>query len=195
MIELNITLFQFFNNLSGNTFIAIFSPILADLPIFFLPLFLTSMWIYFTYKKSNNGNKSTLLFIFYSTLLAIGISLIIQQFVDIDRPETAISWAGKLLLDHIPDASFPSDHASVSVAFLSALYLANYRKVFWTFLPWVILMNLSRIISGVHWPMDILAGTVVGIVWATISMKYLKRNKFASQLNLFIIHILSYIKL
>lgn len=91
MIELNITLFQFFNNLSGNTFIAIFSPILADLPIFFLPLFLTSMWIYFTYKKSNNGNKSTLLFIFYSTLLAIGISLIIQQFVDIDRPETAIS--------------------------------------------------------------------------------------------------------
>jgi undecaprenyl-diphosphatase len=65
------------------------------------------------------------------------------------------------LLDHIPDASFPSDHASVSVAFLTALYLTGYKKVFWAFMPWVILMNLCRVIAGVHWPFDILAGTIV----------------------------------
>jgi membrane-associated phospholipid phosphatase len=43
----------------------------------------------------------------------------IQQVIHVDRPENYLSQAGKLLMNHIPDASFPSDHASVSFAFVT----------------------------------------------------------------------------
>lgn len=196
MQEINISLFQFFNQFSSSPFLGKIIPIFADLPIFFLPVFLLASWIYVTYKENNNTEKKhRLLSIFYSAVLAIIISLIIQQFVDIDRPETAIAGAGKLLLEHIPDASFPSDHASVSVAFLMALFFTGYKKVFWAFLPWVIIMNLSRVIAGVHWPFDIIAGTIVWIIAAYIATKKLPEIKFVKSLNNFIIHIVSYIKL
>lgn len=200
MQELNIFLFQALNDLSVNHIVATIAPLLADLPIFFLPIFLVWMWVYYTYatnpsSKQQIDGKNNLLFIFYTTIIAIIISLIIQQFVDIDRPETAITSAWSLLLSHIPDASFPSDHASVSVAFLVALFFSGYKKIFWSFLPWVILMNISRVISGVHWPFDILAGSVVGIVSAFISRAHVKENKLAWKLNSFIIKLLSYMKL
>lgn len=195
MQEINITLFQFLNNFSAYSFIAKISPFLADFPIFFLPLFLSGMWLYFAYTNTNNSKKSELLNIFYCVVVAIFISLIIQQFVDIERPETAIVGAGRLLLNHLPDASFPSDHASVSFAFLTALFLTGYKKVFWSFIPWVILMNLSRVIAGVHWPFDILVWAIVWILWAIITLKYLIGNKVVKNINLFIIKTLSYIKL
>lgn len=196
MQEINIFLFQFFNQFASLPFFGTIIPILADLPIFFLPAFLLWSWIYIRYKDNNDTNKKhSLLFIFYAAIVAIIISLIIQQFVDIDRPETAVAGAGKLLLEHIPDASFPSDHASVSVAFLMALFFTGYKKVFWAFLPWVIIMNISRIIAGVHWPFDIIAGSVVWIVAAYIATKELPKIKFVKSLNNFIIHIVSYIKL
>lgn len=192
MNELNTLVFQAFNDLSRFEIISILAPLLADIPIFFLPLFLVGMWIY---KRRDTEKKELLLFVFYSCIVAIIISLIIQQFVDIERPETAISGAGKLLLEHIPDASFPSDHASVSVAFLTALFLWGFRKVFWTFLPWVILMNLSRIIAGVHWPLDIIVGAGVGIISGYISLCQLTKIKFVKKLNRLIIQLMSYIKL
>lgn len=195
MQEINKDIFQFLNGFSSNDTIAASAPIMADLPIFFLPLFLLWMWIYYTYSKNSSHKKELLLHIFYSSVIAIIISLIIQQFVDIDRPETAIAGAGKLLLDHIPDASFPSDHASVSFSFLVALFLSGYKKVFWSFLPFVLIMNLSRIISWVHWPFDVIAWAIVWAVSACISLHYLTKIKFVKKVNLFIIKILAYIKL
>ena len=50
-------------------------------------------------------------------------------------------------MSHVPDASFPSDHATVSIAFLTSLFLANYKRIGLIFLPFVIIMNLSRIIA------------------------------------------------
>ena len=73
--------------------------------------------------------------------IAILSNLLIQHIVHIKRPETFIH----PILDHIPDASFPSDHAAVSFAFLIAIYLFGYKRIFWIFLPFVLLMDISRI--------------------------------------------------
>jgi undecaprenyl-diphosphatase len=94
--------------------------IFADAPIFLIPLFLLCFWIY---KRKDNIKKEQLLLIFYSIVFAVAINIVIQQFVHLERPETALHGATKLLLKHIPDASFPSDHASVSFAFLTSLFL------------------------------------------------------------------------
>jgi membrane-associated phospholipid phosphatase len=50
-------------------------------------------------------------------------------------------------MSHIPDASFPSDHTAVSIAFVTALFLSGYKKIAIIFLPFALIMNVSRIIS------------------------------------------------
>ena len=191
--NINKELLIYLNSLWNNTIIEQIVKIFADWPIFFLPLFLVFMWIYYSIKKINK--KEQLLFIFYSTIVSIFITFIIQNLIHIDRPETVIKWVWKLLIQHIPNASFPSDHASVSFAFLTWLYLANYKKIFWFYMPFVIIMNLSRIIAWVHWPFDILIWSLVWISWAIISFKLLTKYKFVNNLNKIIIKLTKYIKL
>ncbi len=175
MQELNKQLLQYLNSLLDYPLIEAIVRVMADGPIFFLPVFLLTMWFFYAYHK-NTDWKKVLLHIFYATVLWICVSLFIQQFSTIERPETAIEGTGKLILDHIPDASFPSDHATVSFAFLAALYLFWFRRLAYMYLPFCLIMNLSRVIAWVHWPYDILA-------WATVwlSSGYLIYRYQASQ--------------
>ncbi len=193
MQELNKQLLQYLNGLLDYPAIESMVRVMADGPIFLLPAFLLFGWFYFAYKKDDNS-KRNLLHIFYATVLGIIISLIIQQFVNIDRPETAIEWTGKLILDHIPDASFPSDHATVSFAFLAALFLAWYRRLAYIYLPLCIIMNLSRVIAWVHWPFDILAWAFVWTGSAYIVFKH-RACKCLEKVDAFILKIAWFFKL
>ena len=195
MQNINEQLLSWFNNLANYSIVENFVYIFADGPIFFLPLFLVAMWIYHTHKTKDQDKRHDLMFIFYACIVWIILSYIVKQFFDFDRPEAYLEATGKLLMSHVPDASFPSDHATVSVAFLASLFLANYKRIGLIFLPFVVIMNLSRIIAWVHWPFDIIAGTFVGIVASCITFKYIKKNKLVKRFNLFIIKLLTYIKL
>jgi len=194
LFEINKSIFFSLNSLAHNEMVETIVCYFADAPIFFLPIFLVSSWIYYSIKKKHEY-KNNLLLIFYSVLLWITISLIIQQFIQISRPEAHIQATGKLLLDHIPDASFPSDHATVSFAFLVALFFANYKKIGLIFLPFVIIMNLSRVIAWVHWPFDIIAWALVWAFSSYMIFKYISKLEFVKKLNNIIIKLLNYIKL
>lgn len=182
----------FLNSFTENKIISDIVYIFADAPIFILPLFLIWYWIYFTFKKEPE-NKNKLLFIFYSSVLAILISVIIQQFVQIERPETAIN-ASKMILNHIPDASFPSDHASVWISFITSLFLFWFYR-FWAFaLPLFLVMLLSRIAGWVHWPLDILAWSIIWLISAFIVYKSRNLN-ILKMLNNFVLKIANFLKL
>jgi len=160
----------------------------SDIPIFFLPIFLVWTWLFWTYKSKNNEKKYDLLNIFYSVVLAVSINLIIQHFFFFERPESLIT----PILKHIPDASFPSDHAAVSFAFLTGLFMAWYKKIGLLYLPFVIIMNTSRIAWWVHWFFDIIAWM---IIWIISSIIIFKNKGKLEKLNEFILKITSYIKL
>jgi undecaprenyl-diphosphatase len=136
-----------------------------------------------------------LMYILYSIIIWMLVSLTIQHFVHIDRPESAIQWVWLLLLDHLPDASFPSDHATVSIAFLTSIFLAWFRQTWLYYTPFVVLMLLSRIIVWVHWPFDIIAWIIVWIASSYVTFKYLTKIKILIKFNHTIIKLLWYIKL
>ncbi|MBW7954615.1 phosphatase PAP2 family protein [Candidatus Gracilibacteria bacterium] len=191
--NINKPISAFLNSFTSNDFIKDIIFIFADAPIFLIPLFLAGYWIYFIIKK-DNFNKENLLFIFYSTIVAILISLFIQQIIHIDRPETYLKNTGNLILKHIPDASFPSDHASVSTAFLLSLFLFGYRKISYFILPLFIIMLISRIAGGVHWFFDIITGVVVGTFSGFLVYK-IKDFSILKNINKFILKIANFIKL
>ena len=62
--------------------------------------------------------------------------------------------------------AFPSGHTAASTAFFSALFFAS-RRIGLVFLPIPILIGFSRIYVGVHYPLDIIGGAVLGIAVAT----------------------------
>ena len=113
-LEINKNVWTYLNNFVIENWLEKYVTIFADGPIFFLPIFLLWYRIFYTYKNKNDNEKNILIKIFYSAILAVVINLIIQQFFHFDRPESIV----KPLIEHIPDASFPSDHAAVSFAFL-----------------------------------------------------------------------------
>ena len=188
--EINKNISEWLNSFIVNNNLEKFVWFFADFPIFFLPIFLLSYWLFYTYKIQNN-NKSNLLNIFSSIILAIFISLMIQQIVQIDRPESIV----KPILQHIPDASFPSDHATVSFAFLAWLFLAWYKRTFYTFSIFVILMNFLRIGWWIHWFFDIVAWAIIWILSSVFIFKYLKNTKIIKQINNFIIKTMGKMKL
>lgn len=111
------------------------------------------------YKKDVLETRTQLLHIFYACVVGIIFSYIIKQFIDVERPDQYLESTKNLILSTIPEKSFPSDHATVSFAFVTALFFTGFQKLGYIFLPFVIVMNISRILVGVHWPLDILAGT------------------------------------
>lgn len=168
--------------------------IIADGPIFFLPIFLIVMWLYYVIKN-NNEQKKELLLLFYSTLLALLINIIIQNLVHFDRPESVLQGVWNLIMNHIPDASFPSDHTAVSIAFATALLFTGYRKIAYIFFPIAMLMNFSRVISWVHWPLDIIVWTIVWLISGYIICKKLYNNKYLNNLNDIILKISKFFRL
>lgn len=181
------------NNFTENIFIEKIVYIFSDLPIFFIPIFLISFWLYYNFKKENK-EKSKLLFIFYSIILALIFSIFIQNLIHIDRPEESLKAVWKIILKHIPDASFPSDHASVSWAFLWSLFLFWYKKYFIIFWVFFIIMLLSRIAWWIHWPLDIIVWLVVWIFGSFIIYKLQNFSIFQS-INTYILKFSSYFKL
>ncbi|MDC6361224.1 MULTISPECIES: phosphatase PAP2 family protein [Flavobacteriaceae] len=64
------------------------------------------------------------------------------------------------------DYSFFSGHASSSFSLTVLLFLFLRKKVRWAYLffVWPILFTMSRIYVGVHYPIDIIVGALVGLL-------------------------------
>jgi len=114
------------------------------------------------------------------------ISFFSKQFYDRARPDLVPQ------LDIVHTASFPSGHAMVTtVAYLTlaALVIRFFDDVrVRIYVAGVailvsILVGLSRIYLGVHWPSDVAAGWALGVAWASLAwlvvagLQFLRRRR------------------
>lgn len=65
--------------------------------------------------------------------------------------------------------SFPSGHATAAAAGMFALVLSESKKYLFAAVPYVALMCISRNYLMAHYPTDVLAGAIVGVVSAIIA--------------------------
>jgi undecaprenyl-diphosphatase len=65
--------------------------------------------------------------------------------------------------------SFPSGHTLHAVAF-SIVVVSYYPELAWLVVPFSLLVALSRMVLGLHYPSDVLAGAAIGSVLALTSL-------------------------
>lgn len=156
-------LFNFIHQFAGK-----FS-ILDLLGVFFakyIAYILVIMWVILFFKEK--GFKKRLYFfslMALSTILSRGIITEAVRFF-YNRPRPFISLNFEPLLSN-GSYSFPSGHMTFYFAmFMAVFYIVKSRNVVWWFFGMTVLMGLSRIYCGIHWPSDILGGAIIGILSA-----------------------------
>lgn len=65
--------------------------------------------------------------------------------------------------------SFPSGHTLHAVSF-SLVLLSYYPQLYWLAVPFTVLVALSRVVLGLHYPSDVLAGAAIGSLIALLSL-------------------------
>ena len=118
---------------------------------------------------------------YYKIITQAFISGIFARFIIVEiirfiwyRPRPFIVEPVNLLLRHSTSASFPSGHATFFFALSTLIYLYD-KKTGILFLVASFLISISRVFCGIHWPFDILAGALVGILSALIIKKIFRK--------------------
>ena len=156
-------------------------PVLADVFVFTYPVYLLALYIYGWIKKKIYY-KIASLYIFVGVFVSVAVNVGIQSFIDKVRPNFVLGLTDlkheTILNTFLPSASFPSDHAAVtmSIAMMSLFRgIKNKDKKFLRFGGILIIFSLltwfARVSSGVHRPTDILAGSSIGIIVPLILMR------------------------
>lgn len=140
-------------------------------PIFYIlvPFLVCFFFLFLKKKKKMYWFSLTFLIVFSSWL----VSNILKSLFKIPRPferfldVTPLSFADGF--------SFPSSHATVFSAIAVLMYAYN-KKVGVLFWILAIFVSLSRIVQGVHTPLDILFGVAVGSLVAYFFIRLFRRT-------------------
>lgn len=115
-----------------------------------------------------------------SVSLAALASTVLKFWIDRPRPFITHDFVEKLSTGGSP--SFPSGHTTD--AFALAIVITLLTRRWWIALPifiWAALVGYSRIHLGVHYPSDVVAGALIGTMFAGLTFKMIVRQIFKAQ--------------
>lgn len=104
-------------------------------------------------------------------VLSAGLGLAIAHFVAaaVDRPRPFVGHPEQITLfaHHAADPGFPSDHATAAFAIAGALILRLGWR-WWPVLLAAAVLAIVRVVLGLHYPSDVIAGAALGLAsaWA-----------------------------
>jgi len=135
-----------------------------------LILFLLGLWFSGSSQQERERNQlaapSAIVAMFAGNLF---IKLLNVLFY---RPRPFATHTIHLLFYRPSDSSFPSNATAVGFSMATAVWLHN-RRAGAVMYVLASLLGLSRIIGGVHYPSDVLAGALVGIAAAHVVVRRL----------------------
>ena len=111
-----------------------------------------------------------------SFLLGLGLNQIILLFIHRVRPYDA--GVSHLIISRSSDWSFPSDHATATIAIATAFLIRRMDGRGLVFLAIGLLICVSRVYVGTHYASDIVRGALTGAIAAgLVSLVYREGSK------------------
>ncbi len=163
MQELNVEIFDLINKYAGQSHIIdIIAIIIAKYLIFLVPLYLIWMFL-----RNNDYCKHQSLFAFYSGVVGLLLNFLITLIYFHPRP--FMVHIGTILINHMSDSSFPSDHTTLLFSLGFYLLLEKQLRIYGAFISIIgLIVGIARIFCGIHWPLDIVGSIVTAYIAAMI---------------------------
>lgn len=123
---------------------------------------------------------------FVSSFIAVAIAVLIDAVVVIfwRRPRPFISHSNQIIAPitqglRVDAISFPSAHTYFAFAIATSIFLYGHRRLGVLLFLLAILVGIGRIGAGLHYPSDVIAGAILGIisgVLANIFVRKMQKN-------------------
>jgi len=131
--------------------------------------FLVAGWLWW------RGHRRLPLALLLIVLIGRGLSEVQKYMIARVRPDLEPH------LVVVQTSSFPSGHATSSMIFYLTLALALTRNSRWHrpaalgAILLSLLIGLSRVMLGVHWPSDVIGGWAFGLLWVLVTLRLAER--------------------
>ena len=141
---------------------------------------LSLIWIAFIFiflaaKELKDQGKIMVLAFILNILI---VNIFVKNLVARPRPYDVANFTD-LLIHKLSDNSFPSGHTSYAFTFATIVTILNKNKALKIFTGVLaVLMAFSRLYLYVHFPTDVLAGAIFGILIGILSIKIYNSRKY-----------------
>jgi len=160
---MNIAIFQYFHGFVGQG--VCFDSIIIFCAKYLPYIMIAVLGLFFIFGRDRKRELKMMIYAGASVILSrLVITEIIRYFYPVARPFIVYQFT-PLIYDYAN--SFPSGHAAFFFALATIIFLFHKKWGIAYFLG-AIIISISRIMAGVHWPTDILGGLAVGVVSAIL---------------------------
>jgi undecaprenyl-diphosphatase len=151
---MNNQIFLFFYNLAHQS--QVFDKVVIFFALYFpyVVVISAAVFLLFYYKKLKE-----FFLVFFSGVLAYIFSYILKYLFHTLRPFDVFPQVYSLIPEN--GFAFPSSHATFFMALAVAIFF-YHKKAGYVFMLFALLIGIARITAGVHFPIDILGGFVLG---------------------------------
>ena len=173
LYSIDKSVFYFLNHSIQNSVLDVLMPFLTRSDSLYFRIFYLVVWLALLVKGGKTGRTVAILLI---PLIVVSDQLsshVIKPFVGRLRPCWTLSDV-RLLVPCGTGLSFPASHAVNNFA-AAGLFSHFYRKWTWTFMFYASLIALTRPYIGVHYPADIVAGALIGLIVSWVIVLLWKR--------------------
>lgn len=134
--------------------------------VYLIPVFLVIVWFAHTKARAASIRGAVVGFFGWQVLTRL-IAMVWY------RPRPVDSGLGlKELVFHRPTYSFPSDHALFAFAVAAAFYFAGHKKIGIALYIVAFIISVSRVVVGVHFPLDVIVGGLLGVLMSWLAWHY-----------------------
>ena len=176
---MNETIFYFFYSFAHQSFFT--DKLIVFFAVYFpyVVIFLTGCFLLFQYRKNlielrffDRSMWKEVVIVSITPVLARFMALQLKDFFHTARPFDLLSGISSVFSE--TGYAFPSGHATTFAALAFAIFFFH-KKVGYIFMFFALLIGLARIIAGVHFPIDILGGFILGGIVSSL-VAYFGKN-------------------